>query len=65
MFLVQIWVLLRFYRINFNLFLSDNNPVDEIKAIISTSRYLANLLNIDKINEYDWEIPHLHTADHS
>ena len=44
--------------------LSDNNQIDIIESFNSTSRYLDDLLNIDKkVSEYDQEIPQSHTAD--
>ena len=37
-----------FYEGDFILFLSDNNQIDIIEAFNSTSRYLDDILNIDK-----------------
>ena len=53
------------YERGFMLPLSDNNQTDIIEAFNSTSRYLDDLLHIDKkiVSEYDQEIPQSQTAD--
>ena len=49
------------YERNFILSLSDNNQTDEVKALISTSKYIDDLLDIDnpffeqsQIYEFEW-----------